>query len=279
MKIVADLHVHTQASDGVYTPREVVARARRLGLDAIAITDHDTVDGITEALSAAKEQRITVFPGVELSTEYNDREIHILGFCIDHTHSKLLELLNTLHQSRFNRAEKMVQKLTGLGYEINMQEVRRQAVDAAPGRPHIARVLVEKDYFPSVSDVFSRLLGYKMPGYVERYKLTPKEAIQVIASAGGFSSWAHPGLTGDDRLLAEFIHYGLRGLETYHPDHDEEEAYHYRRLAEENDLLVSGGSDFHGQNGSHARELGFCGLTQVDYARFKEYCKSIVVKF
>lgn len=273
MKIVADLHVHTQASDGIFSPEDVVSKAVNLHLSAIAITDHDTIEGIDAALVASSRKPLLIIPGVELSTEYMNHEIHILGLCIDHTHQDLRSLLTTLHQSRFTRAEKMVKKLSELGYFIELDEVLEKSGKAAPGRPHIARVLMEKGYYGSVSEVFNQLLGYKMPGYVERYKLTPKEAIEIIGKAGGVASWAHPGLTGNDNLLDDFIACGLQGIEAYHPDHDEETEKRYIHLAQTHGMFASGGSDFHGGNASHSRDLAFCGLTETEFQKFLRQCK------
>ncbi|MDW7651874.1 MAG: PHP domain-containing protein [Bacillota bacterium] len=266
MTVTADLHVHTTASDGMLSPRNVVARASETGLSAVAVTDHDSAGGIAEALEAGAAYQVNVIPGIELSTECEDHEIHILGFYIDHTDTHLLSLLNDLQTSRFTRAEKMVEKLASLGYRIEMNAVLRHAGDAAPGRPHIGRALVEKGYLPSVTDAFESLIGFRMPAYVERFKLTPQQAIQAIHQAGGIAAWAHPGLVGDDSFLELFLSCGLDGLEAYHPDHSAAKSEYYRQLAKNKGLVICGGSDFHG--GERARELGHCGLNKEEFTEF-----------
>jgi predicted metal-dependent phosphoesterase TrpH len=271
MTVTADLHVHTTASDGTLSPRDVVAIAKQTGLLAIAITDHDSVGGLSESNAAGKDLSLTVFPGIELSTEIDGHEIHILGFCIDHQHQGLLSLLGTLQKSRYTRAQRMVEKLVSLGYEIELDAVLQHAGGAAPGRPHVGRALVDQGYIPSVSEAFEKLLGYKMPGYVERYKLSPQEAIEAIHAAGGIAAWAHPGLADNDSLLAMFLEHGLDGLEAYHPDHNSEQSRHYVSLARNNGLFVTGGSDFHG--GERARELGYCGLGKKEFQSFATACR------
>ncbi len=270
MTVVADLHIHTTASDGLLSPAEIVRKAVSQGLSAIAITDHDTIDGINAALNTAKNALPEIIPGIELSTETDDREIHILGFYIDHTDPDLIALLKILQESRFNRAEKAVKKLNSLGYLISLGDVLDFAGKAAPGRLHIARALVEKGYFPNLPAAFNNLLGYRMPGYVERFKLRPEEAIARIRSAGGLAAWAHPYLSGKDSLLTEFISYGLQGLEVYHPEQNASQSGHYRQLAKLNRLFICGGSDFHGSGAGHISSLANCGLNAGEYKDFLE---------
>ncbi|NLM51931.1 MAG: PHP domain-containing protein [Firmicutes bacterium] len=273
--IVADLHLHTQASDGLYAPEEIVRLAVAKKLIAIAITDHDTVDGIDGALEAAQNTGLLVIPGIEFSTTFQDKEIHILGYCLDYKGDALQSLLKELHESRYHRMEAMVQKLKELDYQITMDEVLRQAGAAAPGRPHAARVLVEKGYFPSVAAVFENLLEKGRPAYVKRFKLTPQAAMAAIETAGGFSVWAHPGQVGDDSFLEQFIAYGLRGIEVYHPEHDAGQTEHYERLAKKHGLLMTGGSDFHGEDLGLRSNFANFGLTSRKFDLFKYYCMQI----
>ncbi|MBS3902416.1 MAG: PHP domain-containing protein [Dethiobacter sp.] len=270
MNVAADLHIHTTASDGLLSPVEVVRKALSLGLSAIAITDHDTIDGISSAMNASEDDLPEIVPGIELSTEIDDREIHILGYYIDHTDPDLISLLKKLQESRFSRAEKTVKKLSSLGYQINLGEVLDFAGKAAPGRLHVARALVEKGYLPSVAAAFNDLLGYRMPGYVERYKLRPAEAIAKIRAAGGLAAWAHPYLSGKDSLLTEFISHGLQGLEVYHPDQNASQTGHYRQLAKSHRLFICGGSDFHGPGVGRASFLGNYGLNVREFKDFRE---------
>jgi predicted metal-dependent phosphoesterase TrpH len=268
MTVVADLHVHTNASDGLLSPKAVVKKAVAANLAVIAITDHDTVGGIDEALIAKQDTTLQVIAGIELSCEIHSTEVHILGFFIDHHYPALRQLLDTLHHSRFIRAEKMVKKLNALDYEIDLASVLSYAKEGAPGRPHVARALVETGYFFSVSEVFEKLLGFNMPGYVERYKLTPGEAISIIREAGGVAVWAHPALSHADTLLEQFVRQGLQGLEVYHPDHQAEQTSHYQHLAKKYHLFTTGGSDFHGSEVGRARELAYCGLTDQEFYDF-----------
>ncbi len=270
MNVVADLHIHTTASDGLLSPVEIVKKAGTLGLSAIAITDHDTIDGISSAMNASENTLPEIIPGIELSTEIDDREVHILGFYIDHTDSDLIALLKILQESRFSRAEKTVKKLNSLGYLISLGDVLDFAGKAAPGRLHVARALVEKGYLPSAQAVFNDLLGYRMPGYVERYKLKPQEAIAIIRSAGGLAAWAHPYLSRKDSLLTEFISHGLQGLEVYHPDQNPSQSGHYRQLAKSHRLFICGGSDFHGSGVGHTSTLANCGLAASEFKDFRE---------
>ena len=268
MTIVADLHVHTQASDGLLSPAAVVELAQAKGLSAVAITDHDTVAGVQEAQSAGRRLGIKVVPGIELSTEYQDQEIHILGYFIDPQSALLLQLLQQLRESRYERIKKMVAILRNLGYRIDIQEVSKKAGNAAPGRPHVARVLVEKGYLKTVTEVFTSLLGRGLPAYVERFKLTPAHAIEAIHNAGGIACWAHPGLADNDELLPLLTAAGLQGLEVYHPDHDSQQEKKYLQLAHNYQLFIAGGPDFHGAEEGRERELAVRGLNSEAYHRF-----------
>ncbi|NLZ38711.1 MAG: PHP domain-containing protein [Firmicutes bacterium] len=275
MTIVADLHVHTTASDGLYSPEEVVKLAARKGLQALAVTDHDTVDGIKEAQLTGEKVGIEVWPGIELSTEYEDSEIHLLGFGIDPDAVSLFTLLSRLRESRFERTEKIVAVLKKMDYQITMEEILQEAGNAAPGRAHIARLLVKKGYRKNVPEVFATLLDKGQPAYVKRYKITPQEAIATIRAAGGAACWAHPGLAKKDHLLALFIKYGLHGIEVFHPDHSNAAEKKYLSLAQEPGLLITGGSDFHGKEMGSARDLGASGLNAARYQSFKKFMHKI----
>ncbi len=264
MAIAADLHIHTLASDGLLTSEEVVMKASGRGLLAIAVTDHDTTDGLEEAAQAAGRYALELIPGIELSTEYRNKEIHILGYYIDPMHNRLSSLLREIQQSRTSRAEKMVVRLSLLGKEIAMEEVLEMAGSAAPSRPHIARVLLEKGFVSNVKQAFDELIGHQGPAYVERYKMTTQEAISLIREAGGTAVWAHPGLTGIHGFLGELIKAGLQGLEVYHPEHNWVMTHYYRSLAQKHGLIVTGGSDYHGNVYAHAKELGACGVTKAE---------------
>lgn len=255
-----DLHVHTTASDGLFTPAQVINEALRLGLTGVAITDHDTTDGIEEALAEVRRlalgDRFLVIPGIELNTEGGEREIHILGYFIDWHHPRLLQRLGEVLEARGKRVINMVEKLNHLGIKVSVEEVRQEAKGEVIGRPHVAQVLIKNGYVSSVKEAFERYIGRNGPAYVPRYKFEPSEAIQLIKEAGGVPVLAHPGLIGDDGLTRKLIHLGVKGLEVYYPEHSKADERRYLAMAEEYGLIVTGGSDFHGDPNNRAAWLG-----------------------
>jgi predicted metal-dependent phosphoesterase TrpH len=261
MNSPVDLHIHTVYSDGLLTPGEVIALAESLRLAAVAVTDHDTVEGIEGALQAALQHAVEVVPGVELSAEYDNREVHILGYWIDHRHAGLNSLLKDLRQSRYERAGKTIDRLCAIGFPLDFQELLKIAGDAAPGRLHVARAMVARGYADSVRAAFEKWLGSGRPAYVERFKLSPREAIAAVNSAGGLAVFAHPGLTGNIKLLDSLVQWGVKGLEVYHPEHSLAQTLRFRHLALKRGLCITGGSDFHGAETGRTQGLGFCGVT------------------
>ncbi|WP_408956071.1 PHP domain-containing protein [Natroniella sp. ANB-PHB2] len=246
MEKYIDLHTHTTASDGSFTPTEVVKTAKKLGFSAIAITDHDTLAGLEEGAKAAKEEGIEFVPGIELNTDYDDTEVHILGYYPDYNTEKLLKKLDTLQKARYNRIKNMVKKLNELGFEIEFKEIIDIAEGAALGRPHIAQIMLDKGYIEEWSQAFDQYIGCRRPAYIKRKKLTPKEAIQLIKSAKGVPIIAHPALIGKDQLLPKLVEWGAEGFEVYHTDHDQAATQRYLEFAQQHDLLITGGSDCHG---------------------------------
>ncbi|HHU49035.1 MAG: PHP domain-containing protein [Caldicoprobacterales bacterium] len=244
----ADLHNHTTASDGLLAPAQLIEYAVLKGLAAVAITDHDTVNGIDEALSAGRMREIVVIPGIELNTQLESKEIHILGYYINWKSRQLLEILAEMKNARKNRARKMIQKLVELyNFDINYDEILRQARDGVIGRLHIARVLVSKGMAKDINDAFLRYLDVGCPAYVERYHLAPEEGIRLIKSIGGVAVIAHPGLLPDSGLLNDIIKIGIDGIEVFHSRHTQEQTYYYANIARLNNLLITGGSDCHGE--------------------------------
>lgn len=252
----ADLHIHTTASDGRLTPTEVINQAIEAGLSYIAITDHDTVDGII-ALGGMSNTRINIITGIEFSTDLPGREVHILGYFIDIQNELLNHQLMILKNSRFNRIHEMIQKLSELGYYLEYEHIKKIAGQSVSiGRPHVAKALVEKKYFTTIADVFDSLLKKDGPAYVPHYKLTPYQVSDLIKQAGGIAILAHPGLINDDNLVRELIAHSIDGIEVYHPSHTEDQTDQYLNIAKQHNLIVTGGSDFHAIPGRFPEKLG-----------------------
>lgn len=255
--IEADLHIHTTASDGEYTPAEILAAARRLKLKAIAITDHDSVDNTEKALEAGVKAGLQVIPGVEISCVYSGEEIHILGYFMDIKDRRLRELLGELRQSRHHRLERMLSKANKMGFRLKPEDIE---YDGVPGRAHLGRALVKKGYVRDMTEAFSRYLKLGGPLYVERYHISPREIMEVIRGAGGVTSLAHPGLLRERKLVGEMISHGVEGLEVFYPLHTRKQVKEFKALAEKHDLALTGGSDFHGP-GSNTISLAAAGVS------------------
>jgi predicted metal-dependent phosphoesterase TrpH len=247
-----DLHLHTTASDGVLSPSRIVRYAKEKGLKAIAITDHDTIDGNGEALDEGAKLGLEVIPGVEISAQFDVGSMHILGFFIDIGNKGLKEKLSLLQETRVKRNPKMVRKLRELGMEISYDEVLHASGGGQVGRPHFAQVLVKKGYVNTVQEAFDRYLGKGAPAYVDKFRFDPKEAMGLIREARGVPVLAHPFTLHIpfpnqlNTLLAEMVQWGLMGIEISYPEHTEEQISLYKGLAEKHGLLVTGGSDYHG---------------------------------
>lgn len=257
--MASDLHIHTTASDGKLTPEAIVAEAKEAGLSYIAITDHDTVRGLfsLEEKGLLSDKKLHIIPGVEFSIDLADREVHMLGYGIDFHCTALLERLKFLSNSRRGRFDRMIEKVRALGYDINREEVLNLVgAQGSLGRPHIARALVEKGYYSKMSDVFDSLLEKGRPGYEPHAKLTYPEVLEFIHLAGGKSVLAHPGMIGDEKIVAEIISAGVNGLEAYHPKHDDGMTRRYKELAQKHGLLVTGGSDYHAVKSRFPEQLG-----------------------
>lgn len=253
--MTADLHIHTNASDGKYTPEELVMQAREAGLTYVSITDHDTVAGLRQLIS--HRVGLKIIPGLELSTDLANREVHILAYSFDMDHPQLCSELEKIVEDRFLRVKKMVKKLNSLGYAVDYDHILEIAGQATSvGRPHVAKALVERGYFKQVGDAFLGLLEKNGPAYVPHYKMSPETAIRLVHCAGGIPVIAHPGLIGDDSFVLHLIQEGAKGLEVYHPKHDQFQTDKYLNLAQARNLLITGGSDFHGIQGRFPERLG-----------------------
>lgn len=253
-RIEADLHTHTTASDGTQSPAANVQMAFDAGLGAIAITDHDTVSGVAEALLAGHELGIEVIPGVEISTVANGQDIHVLGYYMDIHNEQFLQRLASLRETRDTRNNMIIERLQQLGLDITMAEVLWEVENIKSkgdtvGRPHIAAVLLNKGYVSSISEAFDRYLGTGAAAYANPPRIEPATAIGWIQEAGGKAILAHPGIYHDDALVEAIVHQGLDGIEVYHSDHTPEDEAKYLSLAQRSGLLITAGSDFHGERG------------------------------
>lgn len=249
-----DLHLHSTASDGALPPGRVIDLAADAGLAAAALTDHDTMDGVAEALDAGKRRGIEVLPGVELSASLDDREVHLLGYDPLYP-EKIKTVLEELRRERYRRTEQMAFLLRGLGFHLTGAEVNEEAGRAAPGRLHLARLMVKRGWVPHISAAFSLYLGQGGPAYVPRNTLDASRAISLLHEAGAIPVWAHPGADGKV-ILPRLVDMGISGLEVIHPDHAPESIRFYRHQAQRWDLLITGGSDFHGDSGYRAGRPG-----------------------
>lgn len=246
MEKFADLHVHTIYSDGTFTPDEVVDTAHKNGLSAIAITDHDSVDGIEPSMTAAKKYGMEIIPGVELTAEEENIEIHILGYFIDWKAGWFEKKLEKMRRARLERIYAMVDKLKSAGVDIDADKVLKISGPGAIGRLHLATALYNEGIISSINEAFRKYIGDKSPCYVKKYKLSPKEAADMIIKLGGVPVLAHPRLLNGDELITRFIKDGIRGIEAYHTEHAANAATRYEEMALRNGLLITGGSDCHG---------------------------------
>jgi len=252
-----DLHIHTRFSDGALTPEEVLSFAKKKGLSAISITDHDSVSAFPVAVERGKELGIEVIPGVELSCEVDKHDIHVLAYFFDYGNQKLLDALEEMRAARHKRAQKIVKNLNALGIDLHFETVLRFADGGSIGRPHIAEALLHEEFVYTHKEAFEKYLGYDSPAYEEKMQLTPYDAFELIKSAGGVSIMAHPGVTNVDSVIPGLIERGLCGLEVYHADHNNAQQKKYADICKEHKLLMTGGSDFHRSlNKIHSSEIG-----------------------
>jgi len=251
-----DLHIHTTASDGKFTPAEIVQMSAARGLTTIAITDHDTVDGIPAALEAAKAYpQLRVIPGVEINTDVSTGEAHLLGYFVDYQDAELLCTLNRLRDTRVGRAQRMIEKLAKLGVNIEWSRVRELAGEGSVGRPHIAQAMQEKGYIGSFHEAFDKYIGRGCPAYAEREKITPADAVELVLKANGLPVLGHPfTISNPEQFISELSAVGLVGVETYYNNYTPEQVNQLAEWADKYGLLTTGGTDFHGLD-------SFCDIT------------------
>ena len=253
-----DLHIHSTASDGRFNPEEIVRKAAERGLTVIALTDHDTIDGIASALEAVKcYPGLRVIPAVEISTDVPTGEVHVLGYFIDYTDAELKNTLVRFRNSRVGRAQGMVAKLAALGVNIDWSRVQEIAGDGSVGRPHIAQAMLEKGYINSIKEAFVKYISRNGPAYVEREKMTPVEVVELVLRANGLPVLAHPFTVGDpEALVIELKAAGLVGMEVYYGGYTTDEIDRLLGLADKYNLIVTGGSDYHGLDDSSEILMG-----------------------
>ncbi len=241
-----DLHMHSTASDGVFSPTEIVGIANERGLDIIALTDHDTTNGIAEAREAAKNTNLEIIAGIELGCENGYRGIDILGYCLNIEHQSFQDTLIKMRIQREHRAESMIEKLGELGVNVPLERVMEVADGASITRPHIAKVMIEVGAVETLQEAFDKYIADDGPAYAARFRLTPKAAIDLIHSAGGVAVLAHPGRYEKPLEIAEeFVRYGLDGVEVFYPTHEPDLREQLLALAKRHNLITTGGTDFH----------------------------------
>ncbi|AME04095.1 MULTISPECIES: PHP domain-containing protein [Selenomonas] len=255
----SDLHIHTTFSDGRNTPEEIMEAAKAAGLRYISITDHDSVEGVTELYESGhiSSGSLRVIPGVGFSTGDGGHDVHILGYNIDIYDAGLQEKLEEISEARWTRFTKIVELLRGLGYEIGETEVLTdEGMCKAIGRSHVARVLVKKGYFDSVRTCFDQLLKRGQPAYVPHFRVSAEELISLIRGAGGIPVLANPKSVGDETIIMTLVGQGLQGVEAFYPTYDRQDTQHYLDVAQKYGLLVSGGSDYRGFPGRGTEKIG-----------------------
>lgn len=255
MKGKVDLHIHTNHSDGFYSPEEIVLKAKENELEAISITDHDNLSGINDAIEKGNEIGIEVIPGLEISSDIKDREIHILGYFIQTDSQELERYLNFFRVERLKRATRIVNKLNLLGISLSIDDVMEVAKNSAVGRPHIAQAMLNRGLISSYYEAFNKYIGNGGPAFEKKVHISPQSAFKIISDAGGLSFIAHPGYM-EESLLKELIDEGVDGIEVIHSSHSQHQVRFYRGIVNEYFLLECGGSDFHGGKRNDEKNFG-----------------------
>jgi predicted metal-dependent phosphoesterase TrpH len=263
MTKTADLHIHTHYSDSTQSPLEVVKHAQQQGLGCIAITDHDTIEGVQPTQEIAQGLGLEVIAGIEMSSEWQGKDIHVLGYFLDCANPFLLKSIKLMQDARIDRMQKMIEKLKKLGIDnINLEEVCALTQSKSVGRPHLATLLKSKGWVKTLKAAFEKYLDENAPAYVPKYKQSPYEAIELIQKSGGVAVLAHPMLTQVDELIPSFVRGGLKGLEVYYPNCPMTLVHFYEKLAKKHQIAVTGGSDAHGD----AKRNTYIGRIKIDYA-------------
>lgn len=266
----ADLHTHTHCSDGTLAPDALVQRAAKRGIEVLAVTDHDTVAGLEAARVAAEDHGPQLVNGIELSVEVDEHSVHLLGYGFNPTHSALRNYLSDFTRRRRERLNHMIGRLSENGVEVSSEAVDRQVgTSAAPGRPHLARALVEEGHVDSFRAAFEQYLDTDQPAYIPAPTPPAAEAIEALHAAGGVGVLAHPGQWTSSRVLRALREQGLDGIECFSRSHPDYLVDYYQNICRSHDLLVTGGSDYHGDSEENDAHLGTCGLTRKQWERFR----------
>lgn len=238
-----DLHIHTTASDGDQSPKAIVEKASNMGLETIAITDHDTLNGLHEAIEAGKKYGVKVISGIELSTKFKGKTVDILGYNVSPT-AELLQVLKELREERETRAVKIIEKFKAIGMLITIEDVLKYSKGEVISRPHIAKAIVEKGYVEHYQTVFDEFLADGKPCSIDKKIIVPEEGIKLIQNAGGLAVLAHPVYLKDN-MIDDLLHFPFDGIEVWHRNHSKEDATKFIEIAKKFDLVITGGSDFH----------------------------------
>ncbi|MBM6859069.1 PHP domain-containing protein [Clostridium saudiense] len=266
-----DLHIHSCYSDGIYTPEQIAKSAKKKGIKCISITDHDSISAQYIVNTEYNNKDLRIIPGIELSTEYKEMELHILGYFIDTENSSLKELVNNLNKQRLKRVEKILYNLKGYDINIKLDDLGVD-LDSTIGRSHIANAMVKKGYFDNYKTAFKSYLIKGKPGYVKGFKLTYREALDIIIESGGVPVLAHPGQIYKkievENIIKELKCFGLNGVEVYHPSHSSIDTNKFFSMAKKYKLSITGGSDFHGRANFDDESIGSCGINDLLLSKF-----------
>jgi len=255
--IKADLHLHSNYSDGKYSPEELIIKAKEAGLSVVSITDHDSLGALKEAIEAGEKNDVKVIPGIEFSANLEEREVHIIAYFIDYENESFLNYVSYLREMRFNRLNEMIKQLNRLGCNIKLESVTDGYPDnIAFGRPHLAAALFREGFVKSYREAFQKFIGDNKPANVKKTNPPAEDIIKLITKYGGLSFVAHPGKYFSESFISELIELGIDGIEVIHPSHSKEDVKYFSDIASEHFLLQSGGSDFHGIDGNDFNNLG-----------------------